>query len=1006
MNRRGKERIVILSVLLISFLLAPFINNFNIYNNLNEDNQKNEELPINYIKTQDLTFDNSYEDTGAPWKVSHWANRTDSNLPVSFGNGSSDTKFMDLGSGWEGYQLNATIKDLYDERNWVNGTFHAGDDDGNPAADDDDDYKLLNWTFNKQNIGGNVNPMSGNYFNDVTEDYLELRMDDSSTTNYWYDQNDKCWWESNFTLPRGRVIDGEISLAIYPETQYRPVGGTSVGDYGTHWSIQLILNEEVIDDKNLIWLENAEGFNEWVNLRLQLTNWLDNPIVFPVSEKDMSLRIQLIRNGGSLDYEGYGTYQQVFIDNVSLTVKAQVNATQIGLQMNNQPVSNSDGWGNGTLGQISTWTETPVEVKFNSTEVRPPEMGGYDVEFKTDVNLFAKKMNEDSQHQPNFPGTTFEVSNDSSVEWESYARVSVPTGYEETNMTIEFPEDVQITWISNAEEPNTNILKYCDNSTLGILKVYNFSETPDGFWWVKGESPNYCTDLNIYNGPAAIGPWVLNNAFLSGDYINITAQVNPSPLVSSYITQTNAIMNIRFPNGTIWTAQNQIKSCDSNGMAYFDPFQIPNSDTPDYEVGDYQAIITWNNSYSNFNLNETGLIYKTFTVNHNSSLIPDQYYYPDIFVGDIVNIKVSFSDLENIQPIETATVYAKNFTGGTQYFNEINPGYYFLEFNTTGGNGGDQNLTIYATHPSYEDAKVNVTIGLIEYTILTAEEYPNIKVPWNNNFTIHLNYTETSTGNGIEAATTTVYWNGDTFIDSVNGIYNVTCNSSAYQVNDAHNLKIELNKTGYETQIIILSIEIIERETYIDEIFINDADCTANKSYNIYSGELVNITVKYKDTEKSGAFIPNAMVTLNGTNIGEIFTDNNVYNFYNLTVNSTKLTTGINFLNIIAHKENYSALTELITINVFERNTNWTLFLNGTDNTADPSIQLYDNELLNITISYIDSIDVVHIPNAIVDINGSGISEILVEGFNNYSVLINTADLNQGVNFLTIIQRI
>ncbi|GAG99811.1 unnamed protein product [marine sediment metagenome] len=244
MNSRGKKKIVILSVILISFLLTPFLNNFNIYNNLNEDNQKNEELPIKYLKNQDLTFDDSYEDTGAPWKVSHWANRIDSNLPVNFGYGSSDTKFMDLGSGWEGYQLNATIKDLYDERNWVNGTFHAGDDDGNPAADDDDDYKLLNWTFNKQNIGGNVNPMSGNYFNNVTEDYLELRMDDSSTTNYWYDQNDKCWWESNFTLPRGRVIDGEISLAIYPETQYRPVGGTSVGDYGTHWSIQLILNEE------------------------------------------------------------------------------------------------------------------------------------------------------------------------------------------------------------------------------------------------------------------------------------------------------------------------------------------------------------------------------------------------------------------------------------------------------------------------------------------------------------------------------------------------------------------------------------------------------------------------------------------------------------------------------------------------------------------------------------------------------------------------------------------
>ncbi|MHA1242751.1 MAG: hypothetical protein ACTSQU_18495 [Promethearchaeota archaeon] len=77
MNRQSKEKIVILSVLLIGFLLAPFLNNFNIYNNLNEDNQKNEEFPINYFKTQDLAVDDSYEDTGAPWKVSHWANRTD-----------------------------------------------------------------------------------------------------------------------------------------------------------------------------------------------------------------------------------------------------------------------------------------------------------------------------------------------------------------------------------------------------------------------------------------------------------------------------------------------------------------------------------------------------------------------------------------------------------------------------------------------------------------------------------------------------------------------------------------------------------------------------------------------------------------------------------------------------------------------------------------------------------------------------------------------------------------
>jgi len=166
-NRRGKERIVILSVLLISFLLAPFLNNFNIYNNLNEDNQKNEELPIKDIKTQDLTTDNTFSGIGAPWNVSHWANRTDYNLPVSFGNGSSDTVNMDLGSGWEGYQLNSTITNLYDTRNWINGTFHAGTDNG-IVSNHDDTNDVYNWTFIKKDLPGGSysNPMSGNYYDD------------------------------------------------------------------------------------------------------------------------------------------------------------------------------------------------------------------------------------------------------------------------------------------------------------------------------------------------------------------------------------------------------------------------------------------------------------------------------------------------------------------------------------------------------------------------------------------------------------------------------------------------------------------------------------------------------------------------------------------------------------------------------------------------------------------------------------------------------------------------
>ncbi len=1014
-NRRRKEKIFILSVLLINFLLTPFLNNFNIYNNLNEDNHKNEELPINYIKTQDLVSDNTFTGVGAPWNVTHYANGTKTNLEVSFNNNSYDnSQYVEL-YGWIGYQLNSTITNLYDTRNWINGTFHAGTDNG-IVSNHDDTNDVYNWTFIKKDLPGGSysNPMSGNYYDDSHsesdyQDSLELMIEDEGVSGS-YDVGDKCWWETTFEIDRGAVDEAWLSFAAFPK----------YGDgYNNHMVLQVIVNNKTLWGNGLASMLEACGNStdgQWYNPPSIYLDGNDQQL-FPNGVKNMNITLEFKRVSG--DAPGaYASSYSVLVDNVSLIVKSKAKPSQLELQLNNKDVIDNVNYGEGYCGMIGNWNgseQSSVNANFSSNLNWPltfEEDGSwisYKVELDTDLKLYMNKSTPESYYTAdpdlNYQGSAFIVSNNSNTNWTTYAHMEIPTGYEETNMTIEYPSDYNLTGVFFSLNPDslsqTTITKY-GNKKLVNIPVSSITSNTNGFWKLTAVSPNYCTEMGIYNN--ATDNWEPSNVFLSGDYINITARINNSQLISGYIQQTNAQLQIRFPNGTIWTAKNQLKQVNDIGMVYFDPFQIPNS-PPGYEVGEYQAIITWNNSYSNFDLNETGLIYKTFTVSHNSSLIPDQDYYSNIFVGDIVNIKVSFSDLENIQPIEGANVYAKNFTGGTQYFNEINPGYYFLEFNTTGGSGGDRNLTIYATHPLYEDAKVNTTIGLIEYTTLTAEEYPNIEVPWNSNFTIHLNYTETSTENGIEAATTTVYWSGDTFIDSANGIYNVTCNNTAYQVNVAHNLKIELNKTGYESQTIIISIEVVERETYIDEIFINNADCTANKSYNIHSGELMNITVKYKDTEKSGAFIPNAMVTLNGTSIGEIFTDNNVFNFYNLTLNSTKLTVGIHFLNIIAQKENYTALTELLTINVFERNTNWMLFLNGTDKTADPSIQLYDNQLLNITISYIDSIDLEHIPNAIVDINGSGISEILVESFNNYSVIIDTTDLNQGVNFLTIFVR-
>jgi hypothetical protein len=134
-NRRKVQRILILFTLLGLFTFLSIGGNFgksspksNLTSNPNNEN----------LETQDLDSSNTFTGTGEPWNVTHWANRTDYNLAGSFSNGTTDTLEIPLGLNWEGYQLDSSIYNLYDTRNWNNGTFNFGNDDGTYAAGEDD----------------------------------------------------------------------------------------------------------------------------------------------------------------------------------------------------------------------------------------------------------------------------------------------------------------------------------------------------------------------------------------------------------------------------------------------------------------------------------------------------------------------------------------------------------------------------------------------------------------------------------------------------------------------------------------------------------------------------------------------------------------------------------------------------------------------------------------------------------------------------------------------------
>lgn len=1008
-NYCKRKQFIVILFILFGLSLNIILGNLNKTNLVDFKSNSNYNSEINKLHDQGLSSENHFSGIGAPWNVTHYANRTDYDLSVNFANGTYDVVEIPLGIDWVGYKLNASIENLYDTRNWNNGTFNFGNDDGTYAAGEDDTSDIINpyqnWTFNLVD-GATPNDMSGNYLDSGYgpsdgHNCLELRMDGNPDVMLGYrnyNENDRSWWNSTFVIPRGSVISSSLEFDVNPNY---------LANFNS-WDFGIFINGQQVYSIGTYSLKQL-GEGSWHSFKIPSSVWINQSNVFtsPVNDTSISIEFSLEYVATSASYSNGFThieYQQIFVDNVKLVSKAEAKPSQLQLKINNTNVNDVD-WGKGYLELNGNWQSSNVYANFSSDDIW--DLSNFDIELKTDLNLYAFKDIPETSYETNAlsEGTKFSVQNNSLVNWESYAYFAVPTGYEETIMRLEFPTDIDINWVSEPQIPSVNRINQCDNSTSGLLiiPVNSISTTPDGFWKFEAESPNYCEELHIYKNTTSIptgNDWVQEKEFLSGDYINITAKITNSLLISGYIQQTKANLQIRFPNGSIWTDVNQLESPDSNGIVDFNYIQIP-STPPNYEVGEYEVIITWNNSYSIFGLNETGIITKTFTVKHFSTLTPDQSYYSNIFEGDTINLIVSFNDKENGDAIRGALIYTDNFLGGREYFNEISPGFYvLLDFNTSGGVAGDNLLTIYANSSLYQNNSTIITINLVLKTSLTAQEFPYLQVPWNENFTIHLNYTETTTGNGIITSPTSNWLGESSTIMMSPGIYNMEFNSSLYEVNKMHSLIINVNEPNYESQNILIKIEIIERETYIDKVFLNGIEKVTDKSITLTSGELLNISFSYKD-QISGDFLSGATARVVGGGLSKIINESFIYSQYEIVFNTSLLHVGATFLTVSAQLQNYSSSATVLTLYLDVRGTSLVVLLNGAIY-PNNYITVEVSQTINITVIYTDFITGAHLSNATIELLGHGYFDENTS-LEQYNFTIDAGILGQGIDILNII---
>ncbi len=1004
--KKKKFVILILVVLFTSLLMVNFSGKNQNLTSIKDE--INDESFVDSLKPNDISIDNSFTGVGLPWNVTHFANYTKSNLQVSFNNNSFDDTHAQVElHGWNGYQLNSTITNLYDTRNWINGTFHAGSFGGSPSGSDDSEY-IDDWTFKTQDIQGYTNPMSGNYYDSSAstsdyEDCLELRIQDDTGGGGHYDIGDKCWWESTFELDRGDVDEALLSFAIRPK----------YGDgYNNHMVMQVLANGKLIWGNGLQSLLDASGSptsGQWYNPYPIYLNGNDAQI-FPEGVKDINITIEFKRVSGTAP-SAYASSYSVLFDNVSLIVKSQAKPTQIGLQLNGENVLDNTNYGEGSLGINGNWNgslQTSVIANFSSnqnwdyTYKDDGNWQSYKIDFSTNLNIYTYKSTPETYYIADssleFQGSSFITSNSSNTNWSTYAHMEVPAGYEETNMTIEYTNDYNLTGIFFSLNPDS--LSQASIKEIGNIKIVNIpvssiTSNTNGFWKLTAESPNYCEYMEMYSN--ATGSWELTNKYLSGQYINITAKVDNSGLISSYIQQTKAYLQLRFPNGTIWAVQNQIKTVDNTGMVYFDPILIPD-DIPNYKAGEYEAIITWNNSYSSFGTNESGIVHKKFTVIHDSVLYPDQgiYFIEEVFDDRIINIKVSFRDIKDGTAINNAYIYT-DYSGEEEELFQTSPGFFLYEFNASKANAGNNTITIYANSSYYVNKIINITVEVIKNTILTVET-DFFTTPWNQNFTVRFNYTEEiNPVNKINTSDITLNgWFGDYHLTQLYvGEYILECNNSVYSALTLQSFIISVNAYKYESQTVLIRVQITELASSINNVTLNGE---STNSIQIDWNELVDINICYNESA-TGNFIQGATVEIIGTDFSDLLSQSG--NQYSITINTSLFNIGNNFLTILAQKENYNIASKLITISVEERPTNIVTILNHT---ISNSITFPHGELLNFTVIYTDASGP-FIEGASVELREGGIVKYVLDPsptYNQYFKEINTNKFNLGVNLLTL----
>ena len=382
----------------------------------------------------------------------------------------------------------------------------------------------------------------------------------------------------------------------------------------------------------------------------------------------------------------------------------------------------------------------------------------------------------------------------------------------------------------------------------------------------------------------------------------------------------------------------------------------------------------------------------------------------EVTMNNQVNITAIYKDQANIF-IQNASVQLGGLGAPKNLTENISLEHYNITIHTSNLQIGNNFLTIFASKKYYESIEILINIKVLEretdlQLFLDSNNKTldkSIQMIYGNSGNITVTYKDKELEPNIHITGAVVNLTGLGSPENLIEVpilehYTFIINTADLGLGNTF-LTIDAQKENYTSQSIRFKIEVLERNSYIDKVFLNQ---TESFGIEIPWNETLNIATTYNDSA-TDIFIDNALVQLTGIGISENFTENNPFN-YSLNFNSQNLELGVNFLTISAQKENYTLASRIITITVLERTTYFEIYINNSRYSTSQFYNSSIGEFLNVTVFYKDSKTNTSIDSAVVQLIESGNIYNLTENllFNLYEMTIEMEPIGAGVKFLTV----